>query len=81
MDLTKIKFNRIALREARGDKTLIEVAKSIGASKQQVHNYESGFAKPPADMLLRLILFFGKPVEFFTIEPGTKILDKKSKVA
>lgn len=73
-DLRDIKFDFQKLREARGQRPQAHVARAVGISKQQLWNYENGLHDPSTDVLLKLCLFYKKPIEFFSsVGPGEKI--------
>ena len=46
------------LRRARGKRTVVDVSKGTGISRQTLYNIESGRTKPAADILVRLCLFY-----------------------
>jgi transcriptional regulator with XRE-family HTH domain len=74
-DLKHIEFDAKKLREARGDRALIEVAQAVGVSKQMLWNYENEQGDPSSDVVVRLCLLYQKPIEFFAKQPtGEKFL-------
>ena len=58
--LTRIKIDPVKLREKRGNRTLAEVAESVGVSKQAICNYEHHSRRwsPSSDVLVRLCLLY-----------------------
>lgn len=56
------------LRGLRAEKSLDEVATSIGVSKQAISNYENDIRTPRDEIKVRLAEYFGKTVQeiFFT---------------
>jgi transcriptional regulator with XRE-family HTH domain len=51
------------LKKARGLRSLSEVAKAIGLTRQQVWNYEKGVSEPPISVLFKLSTLYGVRVE------------------
>lgn len=73
-DLKDVKFDFQKLREARGRRAQAHVARAVGISKQQLWNYENGLHDPSSDVVLKLCLFYKKPIEYFSnVQPGEKI--------
>ena len=66
IQLSEIRFVPDKLREARGDKPAAEIARVLNVSRQRYYAYETGQDKPPPDMIVRMCLFFEKPIEFFS---------------
>lgn len=64
-DLTCIEFDGQKLREARGDRPMVNVARAVGISKQMLWNYENGQGDPSSDVIVRLCLLYQRPIEFF----------------
>lgn len=74
-DLTCIEFDGQKLREARGDRSLTNVARAVGISKQMLWNYENGQGDPSSDVIVRLCLFYQRPIEFFSnVKSGENFL-------
>lgn len=57
------------LRELRGDRTLQEVADSVGTTRQAVAGYEDGSYTPQDDVKIRLAAYYGVPVEQIFFKP------------
>lgn len=57
---TQVKFDGRKLKALRKARRLTqpEVAEIVGKTGSDISNYENGFAKPPADVLLSLQKFF-----------------------
>lgn len=51
------------LRDLRGNKTQVEVAMSVGVTKQAINNYEIGARVPSDDIKVKLAEYFGKTVQ------------------
>lgn len=51
------------LKQARGLRSLSEVSKAIGVSRQQVWHYENGMSEPPISVLMKLANLYGVRVE------------------
>lgn len=51
------------LKKARGLRSLNEVSKAIGLSRQQVWHYENGVSEPPISVLIKLADLYGIRVE------------------
>lgn len=54
-----------ALKRARGARSLAEVARQIGKSRQHIWNYENGVL-PPSDVLARLCELYGVEISQLT---------------
>lgn len=82
MEVQNITFVPAALRKVREDRNhqQIRVAEAIGATKQELSNWETGYSRPPATMLLRLLAFYRLSVQRLVLI-GQKILDEQSKIA
>lgn len=80
MEVQNITFTPAALRKIREDRKLLqkEVAEAIGATKQELSNWENGYSRPPATMLLRLLVFYRISAKRLSTI-GQKILDHQSK--
>jgi len=46
------------LREARGARSMAEVGKVLGVTRQQIHWYEKGKCLPPVDKLLLMMQLY-----------------------
>lgn len=78
MDNVKhIEFDAQKLREARGDRSQTEVAQAVGITKQMLWNYENGQGDPSSAVVLRLCVFYQKPIEFFMKATAAEISEKK----
>jgi HTH-type transcriptional regulator, competence development regulator len=51
------------LKKARGLRSLNDVAKELGVTRQQVWNYEKGTSEPPLSVLMKLADLYGVRVE------------------
>lgn len=58
MNLLEIQVDPKRLKSARGPRSGADVARQIGISRQQLWNYENGFAPIPSDVLARLCLLY-----------------------
>lgn len=56
------------LKQLRGEKSLDEIAATLGISKQAVSNYENDIRIPRDEIKLKIAKYFGKTVDeiFFT---------------
>ena len=56
------------LRKLRGTRTLEEVAKAIGVTKQAVNLYETGWRTPRDELKVKIARFYKKSVQdiFYT---------------
>ena len=52
------------LARLRGDRTVQEIAKAIGVTRQTIHGIESGSVMPRQDTLAALIKLYGCPVVY-----------------
>jgi transcriptional regulator with XRE-family HTH domain len=52
--VSEIEFDGTRITEARGERTLEEVADACGISRQALWQIERGHTKPSADVLVRL---------------------------
>lgn len=51
------------LKKARGLRSLNDVGKAVGLSRQQIWNYENGDSEPPLSVLIKLADLYGVKVE------------------
>lgn len=51
------------LKKARGLRTISDVAKALGLTRQQVWNYERGNSEPPVNVLIKMADLYGVRVE------------------
>lgn len=58
------------LKKARGLRSLNDVSKAVGLSRQQIWHYENGLSEPPVSVLMKLANLYGVRVE--------KLLSQKS---
>lgn len=73
--LQEIQIDYQKLRDARGERGLTEVARTIGISKQQLWNYENAFSEPSPATLAKLCLLYQIQIE--TLTNATEKLLKK----
>lgn len=52
-------INTDNLKKARGLRSMANVAKELGISKQQLWNYENGKSEPPVSVLVRISNMYG----------------------
>ena len=60
-----MKFSPERLREARGNRSIEELAFAAGVSAQSIRNWEAGKHEPAASTLAALAKYLGRPMEFF----------------
>ncbi len=63
-------INRDALKQARGLRSISEVAKEVGVSRQQIWQYEAGKTVPSLPVLIRIANLYGVGIE--------KLVDQKN---
>lgn len=63
-------INREALKQARGLRSVSDVAKEIGVTRQQIWQYEAGKTVPSLSVLVRLANLYGIGIE--------KLIDQKN---
>lgn len=51
------------LKKARGLRSLNDVGKEVGLSRQQIWNYENGLSEPPLSVLSQLAELYGVGIE------------------
>lgn len=51
------------LRQARGERSLKDVAEQIGVTRQQIWNYENGVSEPPVSILIKLADYYGLQIQ------------------
>lgn len=51
------------LKKARGLRSLNDVGKEVGLTRQQIWNYENGESEPPLSVLIKLADLYGIRVE------------------
>lgn len=59
------KFSPARLKEARGARSVEELAAAAGVSHQTVRNWEAGLGEPDATPLKRIAELTGKSMDFF----------------
>jgi transcriptional regulator with XRE-family HTH domain len=59
------RFDPEKLREARGERSLEDLAKTINVSRQTVSRWEKGETEPDASELAGIAAATGKPLEYF----------------
>ena len=52
--INKLEFDGSKLKEARKDRTMSDIAKAVGISRQSLMQIEQGITKPSADTLVKL---------------------------
>jgi len=62
-DFTTVTIDQAKLAVLRGDRKQKEVAESVGITPQRLWNYESGSYRIPADVFVRLCLFYNVQVQ------------------
>ncbi len=68
MKLADIRLNPAKLREARGERTVRQVASLVGVSPQHISMIERGLSQPSADVLLRLCRLYQIDLSDLVIE-------------
>ncbi len=51
-------INPKKLKDARGTRSRIEVAKALGLTRQQVFYYENGTSEPPLSVLSKMLFLY-----------------------
>lgn len=69
LEIQNIEIDYKKLTEARLEKGLrkADVAKALGLDRRQVWQYENGVSLP-LENFTKMMLFYGKPIEFFLKE-------------
>lgn len=83
-ELHNISIDPQKLVQARGERSMAEVARATGLSRQQLWNYENALFKPSADTVARLCLYYQIPIEKLTnLQGKAKALKnlKRKKIA
>lgn len=64
--LDKLEFDGLRLKEARGEKSMSQIAETVGISRQALMQIEQGKTKPSADTLVKLCATLNIPISELT---------------
>ena len=65
MSVRELEIDALRLKKARGSRTVEDVAKAIGISRQHLWLLESGRCEPSATILAQLSWLYDKKIEYF----------------